>query len=764
MPTKAKNATMVETPATETIRLHIAPLTPESAKAIVPAKYLSATSFHTIDTFPEKNYGFVTVSRSEAEALRRKFHGTVFRGMKMSIEEARPAKRAMSGTEDEETHRRKKACSSKGTSRREEGVLRGFEIPDGRQVRRGWTKNPAQKLGKEKNAAPAGTSECLFKTILPPAVASQFSESKPSTKKDKGRAVKNQVVVKEFKHSTKFPSFLKMSSASTDASDRSAEFLDGVGWVNDAGQILESAPTKRRRICVEEPVAEDDESSEGDDEGENEDEGEEEDEEDDDDDDDEDDDDDDEDDDEDDDVSINHEMGDGPTLNPDPEVYSNEDASESGEDSDSSSEDESIYSRMSTSESGVEDISDSENARGSSSDSSVSDSSDSASTDDSESEPGPEEQEQEESTPDNVQSAEPAVPQQSSNFTNLTSIFKPTLSLNIESGGQFKFFGDDLDSADVDEEPRTDGAAPEVPDDSILYTPITPRVARYRSGAPTPDTAIAPRFRDFLPFARDASIERDYFPTVTAGRSSPDDVEKPHPGVKLLFPHTYDDTLHGLSIWGSVKLPNILTTGELAGKQSASEKAANDGVDDQDTEMAEAGQPAEDVPVPEKPASTIKTKITASSAAPGLPKTGAGSSIVGWAGKKKTFDDDDDLDMLDASANAPTKSKTGAGSGVTAWAGKKKTFDDDEDENVDEEAAVGGATTIDADPVVKKSTRGSKEQEPKKKAMSVIQVWEKVFYENRGDWNRQWKRKKREVAKARRKKEKAKRGWTAVAA
>ncbi|KAK6353142.1 hypothetical protein TWF696_005132 [Orbilia brochopaga] len=757
MSIKAKDATTVETPATENVRLHIVPLTRESAKAILPAKYLPTVSFHGIDTFPEKNYGFVTVPRSEAEVLRRKYHGTVFRGVKMSVEEARPAKRAMTGTEDEGLHRRKKTCSRKSASGREEGVLRGFEIPDGRRVQRGWTKDTAQKQGKGKNA---GTPECLFKTILPPAVASQYSETK-SSKKDKGRTVKNQVIVKEFKNSTKFPAFLKMSSASTEASDRSAEFLEGVGWVNDAGQILESAPTKRRRIYVEEPVSEDEESSEG--EGDDDDEDDEDDEDDDDDDEDDEEDDDDDDDDDDDSTSINNEMGDAPAHNADPELDSDEDASESGEDSDSSSEDESIYSRMSTSESGVEEISESESTRGSSSDSSVSGSSGSASTDDSESEPGQEEADDEEPAMENVQSAEPAAPQHSSNFTNLTNIFKPTLSLNTESKGQFKFFGDDFDDADAGEEPRTDEAAPAVPDDSLLYTPITPRVGRYRSGAPTPDTAIAPRFRDFLPFARDASIERDYFPTVTAGKSSADDTKKPHFGVKLLFPHTYDDTLHSMSIWGAVRLPKILTTGELAGKQYSAEKAPDNGTRDEDTEMAEAIQPAPEVLVPEKPAFTTKTKEISSSATQG-PKTGAGSSIVGWAGKKKTFDDDDDFDMADASTSAPAKAKTGAGSGVTAWAGKKKTFDDD-DEDAEEAASVdGGAASREADSAVEKSTRKGGREEPKETTMSVIQVWEKVFYENRGDWNRQWKRKKREVAKARRKKERAKRGWTAVSA
>ncbi|KAK6524980.1 hypothetical protein TWF281_011870 [Arthrobotrys megalospora] len=811
--------------ASDPVRLHIAPLTAESAKAIVAVKHLSTASFHAIDTFPEKSYGFVTLPRAEAEALRKKYNGTVFRGVKMSVEEARPAKEAVLSPNEDGAGKVKKNSPPK-TSKKEDGVLPGFELPEGRQVKRGWTKDITQKGAKGKSKPSAGTSECLFKTVLPPVIASEITKSESGEdksnkrKKSRARVVKNQVVVKEFKNSTKFPAFLKMSSLPTDMAERSAEFVGGVGWVNDAGEVIEGAPTKRRKLSIhEEPSREsekgqssssneDDDSQEGSDDSSKED-----------------------------DAAL--------TKSTPPAVSSSgsaSDTSESEDDSESNSDDEgSGDSKNAVLE---KDDSRSDSLDEASSGSSESSSSESPSSEDSESgsesEAGPTEAKE----PKSISTAEPAAKQPSSNFANLTTIFKPKLSLDTEATSQFKFFGGDLDESDEQE-----GAGSEAEDDqsssnhfgnSVLYTPITPQAERYRSGAPTPDTAVAPRFKDFLPFPKDfeISIEREYFPTITAEEKSA--LRKPSTGVRLLFPHTYDDSLHAVSIWSSVKLPKILTTGELPEKQAASAQEASNAKSAEDTDMAEPEKPAEEPPVSRQPKFATKQKETFTSNEVEQLKTGSGSKIVGWAGKKKIFDDDDDFDMVDASVAAPpkakmgagsgvvgwagkkktfddgddddftatplaghqVKAKTGAGSGVTGWAGKKKTFDDDGDDDLGVAAVVGapaqaktgagsGVTawagkkkTFDDDddddnqveeitkpaaPKIsipakksKAQPQGGVDSESEKAQLPLAQMWEKVFYENRGDWNRQWKRKKREVAKAKRKKEKAKRGWTAV--
>ncbi|KAK6332129.1 hypothetical protein TWF718_002663 [Orbilia javanica] len=827
-----KDASAGQKSASDPIRLHIAPLTAESAKAIVAAKHLSTASFHAIDTFPEKSYGFVTLPRAEAEALRRKYNGTVFRGVKMSVEEARPAKEAVLSPNGNGAGKSKET-SPPMKNKKEDGVLSGFELPEGRQVKRGWTKDATSKTGKSKGKPSAGTSECLFKTVLPPVIASEIKKSdlgedKSGKKKSKGRTVKNQVVVKEFKNSTKFPSFLKMSSLPTDSAERSAEFVEGVGWVNDSGEVIEGAPAKRRKLSVQEESPKESEGEKDSSSGEDDDSQEE--------------------------PSRETKAPDSKPLatsSSTSDTSESEDDSES--DSDSGSESESANGRVQTppgkANSNPESMDEaSQETSGSSpskstSDQSSSSSSGSESESESESEPKPSEVQEPESAP----AAEPTAKQPSSNFANLTSIFKPKLSLDTEATSQFKFFGADLDESDdqeekADSEVEDDQHSANRFDDSVLYTPITPQAERYRSGAPTPDTAVAPRFKDFLPFPKDfeISIERDYFPTIKAGEK--DAARKPSTGLRLLFPHTYDDNLLAISIWGSVNLPKILTTGELPEKQAPSEQDTSNAQNTGNAEKVEPEEKTERLPIARQPTVAPKRTDNFPSNEVEQPKTGSGSKIVGWAGKKRTFGDDDDFDMLDAPApvapkartgagsgvvgwsgkkktfdddeddfsapapvvehqakaktgagsgvtgwagkkktfddndddfsfatpaEVPTKAKTGAGSGVTAWTGKKKTFDDDEDDDKDIEETVKPTAPKAPVPAGKSKQKPQEEDddsESEKTQLSIAQAWEKVFYENRGDWNRQWKRKKREVAKAKRKKERVKRGWTGLSA
>lgn len=698
----------------------------------------------------------------------------------MSVEEARPAKEAVLNPNGDGAEKVKEISPPK-KSKREDGVLPGFELPEGRQVKRGWTKDATLKAGKGKSNPSAGTSECLFKTVLPPVIASEvkksdLGEDKPSKKKSKGRAVKNQVIVKEFKNSTKFPSFLKMSSLPTDSVERSAEFVEGVGWVNDAGEVIEGAPAKRRKLSVQEEEQHSS-SSKNDDSQEE--------------------------------FDSSSGAVDAPLTNSKSLTASSSASGTSESDDDLESNSESESADDSAEASSGKAGSSSGNVDESSPETSGSNSSNSTSSQDSGSESEAEAGSTEVQEPKPTPAAEPKAKQPSLNFANLTNIFKPKLSLDTEATGQFKFFGADLDESDgqgeeADSEAEDDQPSANRFDDSVLYTPITPQAERYRSGAPTPDTAVAPRFKDFLPFPNDfeISIKRNYFPTITAEEKSAP--RKPSTGVRLLFPHAHDDGLLAISIWGSAKLPKILTTGELLEKQATSAQETDNTKNTGDIEMVEPEEQTEIPLVTRQPVVAPKRKDTFAANEVEQPKTGSGSKIVGWAGKKKTFSDADDFDMTDAPAPAAPKAKTGAGSGVVGWAGKKMTFDDDEDDfgatapvigyPVKAKTGAGSGVTgwagkkktfddedendRDIEETVKPTTpktsvpaRKSKQQlqeandsESEKEQLSIAQVWEKVFYENRGDWNRQWKRKKREAAKAKRKKEKAKRGWTGLSA
>ncbi|KAF3929599.1 hypothetical protein ABW19_dt0209010 [Dactylella cylindrospora] len=764
-----KTSKAIAKPRNETIRLHITPLTSESAKAIVPAKYLPETSFHVIDTFPERNYGFVTLPRSEAEQLRRKYNGTVFRGVKMSVEEARPVKKVVPSGLEEKEKRKKSPKTKVKPSEREDGVLPGFELPEGRQVKRGWTKD-LQKASKGKKV-PVAKTECLFKTVLPVNKASEVKGLKAvdeKSRKSKGRTAKNQVIVKEFKNSSKFPEFLKMNALPTDSSGRSTGFVEGVGWVDAEGNVLEGAPAKRRRLSIDDSAAEkEEESSASTSEASD---------------------------------ASDSEEGGGVKLHSVGVHESESDGSDTGTTSDESESEDSDEGTSISDKSNIEGAVSADEApelesgssEGSSSESDTSASSDSDSDGESLSETVPTNTGAASGEPPAAESTKKSV---SSNFTNLTNIFKPKLSLNTESTSQFKFFGGgDFEEEEEEEQHSEDGDTTEDVYNSMPFTPVTPQTERRnRSGAPTPDTAVGPRFRDLLPFSRDISIERNYFPTLAKKDSSSGDLRKPPEGVKLLFPHTYNDKLHKISIWSSVALPKVLTTGEFLDRRHKLQEQDSSNKEAEDQEMAENPPQEEEIAAPKK---AIIPKISRDFSTPadlGKPKTGAGSSIVGWAGKKKTFEDDD-FDMTDPPAPTPPKAKTGSGSGVTGWAGKKMTFGDDDgfdiapptvETQIKAKTGVGSGVsnwagtkkTFDSDsegeapedipppksqPAKAKISKQEEQDESQKGSLSIAQAWEKAFYENRGDWNRQWKRKKREVAKAKRKKERVKRGWSAL--
>ena len=245
-------------------RLHITPLDPELFPIILPPP-LRATarnvSFHSIETFPEKRYAFLELPAMEAEKLRKKLHGSVLKGTKMRIEKARPEKRTSTTEEDEKPDKkRKKSAKDDATGekkrKRDRDVLEGAELKD-RKVKRGWTEPSEHKQKKSKRdkdeKAPekkkrtkskyTDSEELLFKTKVPPnATANLPDDGTPKKKKKKGKA--REVTVHEFEKTTKFPSFLKNSSGDTDT--KTTEFVDGKGWVDDEGNVVETAKQKTR--------------------------------------------------------------------------------------------------------------------------------------------------------------------------------------------------------------------------------------------------------------------------------------------------------------------------------------------------------------------------------------------------------------------------------------------------------------------------------------------------------------------------------------
>ncbi|KAI9823050.1 MAG: hypothetical protein M1832_002704 [Thelocarpon impressellum] len=249
--------------APDRIRLHISPLNPTILPSIIPPSILPAAtdiSFHSLQTFPERSYGFVELPAMDADKIKKKLHGSIVKGAKVSVEKARPKRQQPSEAADEDESVRGKDRRSK-RRKHEEGVVPGVELPGGRQVQRGWAK-PLSKGEKEKTkgkkravqASYSTKAECLFRTTLPPnAMSSATPPMLADTKTRVGeRRVKDkagrETVIHEFSSTTKYSSFLRGSGA-VKGGKVVSEFVEGKGWVDEAGDVVE-AVTKASKEAV----------------------------------------------------------------------------------------------------------------------------------------------------------------------------------------------------------------------------------------------------------------------------------------------------------------------------------------------------------------------------------------------------------------------------------------------------------------------------------------------------------------------------------
>ncbi|RSM05928.1 hypothetical protein CEP52_005983 [Fusarium oligoseptatum] len=238
-------------------RLHISPLDPDLLKIVLPASVASQArnvSYHTLETFPERRYGFVELPAMEAEKIKKKLNGAVLKGNKLKIEKARPEERVeptgeLDKEEDEKKKSKKKSKDSADGSRkrkRDRDVVDGVVLTD-RKVKRGWTEPADQrrkksKKDKEKDKDGKHTEkkkrlkskyteqeECLLKTKVPPnAVANISEESQPRKRKKKGKSRENSVP--------------------EDAPKTAVEYVEGKGWVDEDGEVVETVKTKKKVV------------------------------------------------------------------------------------------------------------------------------------------------------------------------------------------------------------------------------------------------------------------------------------------------------------------------------------------------------------------------------------------------------------------------------------------------------------------------------------------------------------------------------------
>lgn len=256
-----------------TKRLHITPFSPALFSTIVPPSLQPATtnvSYHALQTFPDTGYGYLNLPSADAEKLKKKLNGAILKGHKMRVEVARPEKWPVAIDKEDsmaESKPKKKrtndGAESSQKKKRKVGdrTEDGFELPDRRKVQRGWTQ-PAvlgahshrrgtrakedKKDGKtEKQRSKYTTKEeCLFKTKLPPNVAAAVETRDKKVKDKKGRKTGKEIVVHEFETTTRHASFLRDSDVQKGKDVR--DFVEGKGWVDEDGNIIEEVRVSRK--------------------------------------------------------------------------------------------------------------------------------------------------------------------------------------------------------------------------------------------------------------------------------------------------------------------------------------------------------------------------------------------------------------------------------------------------------------------------------------------------------------------------------------
>ncbi|KAF2016117.1 hypothetical protein BU24DRAFT_422454 [Aaosphaeria arxii CBS 175.79] len=249
------------------VRLHVTPFTPALLKVYLAPSVLPLAqniSYHTVETFPDKGFGYVELPAMEAAKLKKKLNGSTLKGSKVKIEEAKPEKRKANddAQDDEKAVKRAK----KERKRKEQGVIEGAELPGDRKIKRGWTEPPAKnrkerkdkdkdkkdkkdQKSKQKESKYTKEPEMLFKTVLPPVIATEMaSKDKSKSKKDKkSKKSKSQqeTIVHEFTNNSKQPSFLKSTQVVTEAKP-AVEYINGKGWVDEDGNVVEAETGKAR--------------------------------------------------------------------------------------------------------------------------------------------------------------------------------------------------------------------------------------------------------------------------------------------------------------------------------------------------------------------------------------------------------------------------------------------------------------------------------------------------------------------------------------
>ena len=239
--------------STDHIRLYITPFNQPLLNKIIPTSLqsqVSHLSFHGVETFPEHGFGYVNLPVMEAQKLKKRLNGSTLKGAKVRIEDARPEKIRQSPEVDDSIEHKTRKQARRDSRDKEERVLHGHELEEGRHVKRGWSEKASEKRAKTNEQNDDSRAESIegkklrFKTKLrtnmaPPELKSKHSKAKMKDGKEKKS--KKSTVVEEFSNTT------KLNAGGKASGKRSAAFVDGKGWLDEDGKVVEPEPPSKRR-------------------------------------------------------------------------------------------------------------------------------------------------------------------------------------------------------------------------------------------------------------------------------------------------------------------------------------------------------------------------------------------------------------------------------------------------------------------------------------------------------------------------------------
>lgn len=196
----------------------------------------------------------------DAEKIKKKLNGAILKGTKVRVEKARPEKKkGVTGEEDAAEAKESKKNKKLSKKRKRDDTIPGAEIVD-RSVKRGWTTPTAAAYStkdKEKdkriNKSKFTTGpECLFKTVIPANVATSSKAMATDKVERKRHRPGKEAVVHEFAKTTKYATFLRSTASGN--KKITAEFVEGKGWVDEDGNVVEEVTIKMVKTSESKPL------------------------------------------------------------------------------------------------------------------------------------------------------------------------------------------------------------------------------------------------------------------------------------------------------------------------------------------------------------------------------------------------------------------------------------------------------------------------------------------------------------------------------